>query len=285
MNAAPGIDHYSIRGGRAGRERLRLLSRVLHDSTCALLDRVRLAPGRSVLDLGCGGGDVSRELARRVGAGGRVVGIDADEEQLRIARVEAGEAALKQIEFRHGDAAAIVQPAAFDMVYARFLLSHLAQPLRVIEAARAQLKPGGVIVLEDIDFSGHAAWPDEACTRRVAALCAQCMHASGGDPNLGLRLPSLLRLAGFAAVQVHVVQVLATAGDAKRLYPETLRSVSGGGVTPWPDQRVGTQCAARRVGALRRQAGQLDRHAAHRAGLGVARGARDPEIALKLLLE
>jgi SAM-dependent methyltransferase len=227
MNAQPETTAaYSIRGGREGRERLRLLSRVLHDSTCALLDRAGLAPGQSALDLGCGGGDVSREMARRVGARGRIVGIDTDEAQLRIAHAEARDLGLTQIEYRHGDAAATVQPAAFDLVYARFLLSHLAQPRQVLGAVRDQLKSGGVVVLEDIDFSGHAAWPDDACARRTADLCAECMRAGGGDPHLGLRLPSLVQHAGFDAVQVHVVQVLATTGDAKRLYPETLRNVA-----------------------------------------------------------
>lgn len=223
---AENLTTYSIRGGRDGRKRLRLLSRVLHDTTAALLDRAGLARDQWALDLGCGGGDVSREMARRVGASGRVVGVDTDAELLRIAQAEALEEGLTQIEYRQGDAAAPAQAASFDMVYARFLLSHLARPQDVLHSARQQLKPNGVIVVEDIDFSGHASWPDDWCARRTAELCADCMRAGGGDPNLGLRLPSLLERAGFDAVQVNVVQVLTTSGEAKRLYPETLRNVA-----------------------------------------------------------
>jgi hypothetical protein len=74
---------YIIRGGLAGRERLRLLSGVLRSMTRALLDRVGVADGARCLDVGCGGGDVSLELAAR---GGRVLGVDVDEEKLGIAR-------------------------------------------------------------------------------------------------------------------------------------------------------------------------------------------------------
>ncbi len=58
-----------IRGGKRGYERLQVLARSWLPTTSALLDRVRPGPGMSCLDLGCGGGDVTFELARRVGPG------------------------------------------------------------------------------------------------------------------------------------------------------------------------------------------------------------------------
>jgi 2-polyprenyl-3-methyl-5-hydroxy-6-metoxy-1,4-benzoquinol methylase len=57
---------YAIRGGTAGRERLRVLARTLHTSTGALFDRLGVGAGLTCLDVGCGGGDVTFELARRV---------------------------------------------------------------------------------------------------------------------------------------------------------------------------------------------------------------------------
>ena len=75
---------YVIRGGAQGRERLRILARVLHSSTAALFERLGVGDGMVCLDIGCGGGDVTLELARRVGPRGRVVGADIDETTLAL---------------------------------------------------------------------------------------------------------------------------------------------------------------------------------------------------------
>ena len=79
---------YIIRGGPEGRERLRVVARVMAPTTTELLDRVGVTEDAACLDVGCGGGDVALELARRVPRG-RVVGIDIDETKLEIARAEA----------------------------------------------------------------------------------------------------------------------------------------------------------------------------------------------------
>src|SRR5688572_1143214 len=96
-------EHYIIRGGVKGRERLRVISGVLRPSTLALLGRVGVRAGMTCLDAGCGGGDVARELARLVGPSGRVVGIDIDETKLDLARGEAAAEGLTNVEFRQAD--------------------------------------------------------------------------------------------------------------------------------------------------------------------------------------
>src|SRR5215510_3163017 len=69
---------YVLRGGDAGAERLRLLAQVVWPTTERLLDRAGVAPGMRCLDVGCGIGAVTVELARRVGPSGHVLGIDFD---------------------------------------------------------------------------------------------------------------------------------------------------------------------------------------------------------------
>src|SRR4051812_34408545 len=92
--------HYIIRGGQDGRERLRLLSRVMRPTTRSLLERVAIRPGMACLDCGCGGGDVSCDLAEIVGSQGRVVGIDIDSVKLDSAREDALARQLHHVEFR-----------------------------------------------------------------------------------------------------------------------------------------------------------------------------------------
>ena len=64
------LKHYVIRGGLKGHERLKVLSRVMHATSSALFDRARIVPGARCLDIGCGSGDITRELARRAGPKG-----------------------------------------------------------------------------------------------------------------------------------------------------------------------------------------------------------------------
>ena len=92
-----GTGAYVIRGGVEGRERLRLLSAVMCPSTRALLAEVGIAAGSACLDLGCGGGDVTLELARALGPGGRVLGVDLDEIMVDMARREAEEHRLSNV--------------------------------------------------------------------------------------------------------------------------------------------------------------------------------------------
>jgi len=122
---------YAIRGGEEGRRRLDLLARTMAPNTEALLARAGLRAGMRCIDLGCGGGHVSRYLAGRVGAGGFVVGVDVDEVKLEAARTESAQAGLTQLEFRAGNVTSWTEPATYDLVYGRFILSHIPQPAAV----------------------------------------------------------------------------------------------------------------------------------------------------------
>src|SRR5262245_17927224 len=80
---------YAIRGGQSGRDRLRILSALSRSGTNELLDRIGLRAGTFCLDFGCGGGEVTCELAKRVGTTGKAIGLDMDLAQLEIIRDEA----------------------------------------------------------------------------------------------------------------------------------------------------------------------------------------------------
>ena len=75
--------HYVIRGGIHGRERLRVISRIMHPTSSSLLDRLELHEGLVCADFGCGGGDLTVELARRVGPTGKAFGFDIESNEAR----------------------------------------------------------------------------------------------------------------------------------------------------------------------------------------------------------
>jgi ubiquinone/menaquinone biosynthesis C-methylase UbiE len=179
------------------------------------------------LDVGCGGGDVAFDMARTVGPAGRVVGIDIDQKVLELAAAEAAGQELSNIEFRCMDITESAPTAEFDLVHARFLLSHLADPAGALVRMRGALGPGGIIVLEDVDFRGHFSYPESKAFARYVELYTEAARRKGADANIGPRLPSLLVDAGFENVQMQVVQPAGTTGEVKLLAPLTMENIAG----------------------------------------------------------
>ena len=221
-----GSKHYVIRGGTEGRERLRILSRVMHASSMALLDRLGPRDGLACLDVGCGGGDVTLELAQRVAPHGKAVGVDIDQEKLEIARHEAQQQGVVSVAFQLSDIRETSTVAEFDIVYSRFLLTHLCDPVSIVRALYAQLLPGGRIAVEDIDFSGYFTYPKSEAFGRYHELYCATVSRRGGDPNIGPQLPQLLRRCGFEHVGVSIVQPVGTEGEAKLINPITMENIA-----------------------------------------------------------
>jgi ubiquinone/menaquinone biosynthesis C-methylase UbiE len=219
------ITDYVIRGGVEGRERLRILSRVMQRTTLACLARAGIKEGMACLEIGCGGGDVAFDMARMVGPAGRVVGTDIDETELELGRREAAGLQLNNIEFQAGDVTQSTFAAEFDLVHARFVLTHLADPARALANMRAALRPGGAMLVEDIDFRGHFAYPESAALARYVELYSEAVRRKGADPNIGPRLPSLLADAGFENVQMDLVQPAGLVGEVKLMTPITMQSI------------------------------------------------------------
>ena len=97
----------------------------------------------SVLDVGCGWGDMSLQVAQVVGPGGRVVGIDCVEAFLREARKDAAAKGLANVQFRRGDAEVELPENEFDYVVARFGTMFFTNPVAALRRMRKALKPGG----------------------------------------------------------------------------------------------------------------------------------------------
>ena len=225
--STPELGHYVIRGGMEGRERLRLLSRVLHRTTADLLERAGIRPGMRCLDMGCGGGDVTCQIALLVGSDGSVVGADIDHEKIDIARKEAAESGLANVEYRLADAIRDPFPPEFDAVYARFLLTHLPDRDRALETMCHALKPGGILIVEDIDFEASFCWPAAPAWDRYCALYTASVRKRGGEPDLGRQLPAMLLAAGLDGVEVNVVQPAGVrGGEAKLAAPITMEAIA-----------------------------------------------------------
>jgi predicted O-methyltransferase YrrM len=227
MNRAEAPHQYAIRGGKEGKDRLDLLARVMLPTTVQLLDRVALSRGMKCLDAGCGGGHVALLMAGIVGPEGRVIGTDTDGEILALARKDAEVANVDNVEFQHVDAGACLWQEEFDLVYARFLLSHVSKPEDCLAAMVEACRPGGTIVIEDTDFSGSFCYPTCAAYERYKQLYQRVVQRRGGDSNIGPKLPAMSRSAGLQAIELNVIQPVHIRGEGKLMAPITMARISG----------------------------------------------------------
>jgi ubiquinone/menaquinone biosynthesis C-methylase UbiE len=221
------MERYVIRGGKWGYERLQVLARAWLPTTSALLDRVRLRPGMSCLDLGCGGGDVTFELARRVGPAGRVVGVDMDEVKIGLARQTAKAQGLPGVEFRVMNVYAWAEPDTYDLVYCRNLLQHLSRPVEVLRTMWEAVREDGVIVVEDADFEGSFCDPPNEGFAFWVEAYQRVLERHGGDPLVGRKLHRHFSEAGIPAPELSVVQRADVGGEAKTLPHSTVQATAG----------------------------------------------------------
>jgi ubiquinone/menaquinone biosynthesis C-methylase UbiE len=170
--------------------------RTAANSAAYLLDR--LTPGRDLLDVGCGPGTITVDLARRL-APGRVVGVDSSAEIVETARRDAGE--VPNLEFRTGDAYALpVEDASFDAVHAHQLLQHLADPVAALREMRRACRPTGVVGARDSDYAAMSWSPADPELDRWLDLYRRAARANGGEPDAGRYLLGWARRAGFSEV-------------------------------------------------------------------------------------
>jgi ubiquinone/menaquinone biosynthesis C-methylase UbiE len=186
----PGTNsRYAICGGKEGKKRLDVLARVLLPSTLQILDRAGIMRGMKCLDTGCGGGHVALLMAGMVGPEGQVIGTDTDAEILALAKEDAEAATATNVTFQQLDACTCLWHEEFDLVYARFLLSHLRAPENCLAAMVKACLPGGTIIIEDTDFAGSFCHPTCAAYDRCNELYQELVRRRGGDSNIGPKLP------------------------------------------------------------------------------------------------
>ena len=220
------MERYVLRGGRAGYDRLRVLARAHRAETVELVRRAGLRPGMRCLDLGCGGGEVTFELASLVGPAGAVTGIDMDEVKLALARETARERGLANAGFVAANVNDWDEPAAYDFVYCRFLLQHLSRPAALLQRMWAAVRPSGAIAVEDTDFDGLFCDPHNDGFEFHQQMYPQVLAHHGGDARIGRKLYRYFLQAGIPDPGLHLVQNADAAGEAKTLALLTLQATA-----------------------------------------------------------
>ncbi|CAI8893002.1 class I SAM-dependent methyltransferase [Pseudomonas soli] len=199
MNA----NSYVLNVGWHDVERLGKSDRIYGPGSRTFLQRyAHIKEGMTVLDVGCGTGNMSLWMAEKVGPAGQVVGIDASAEQIAVSNARAKSMGLKNIRFLQLDFSQIhTLGIQFDLAYCRFILIHLTQPLDAIKLMASVTRPGGVVVCEEPITDMHACSPEHPAFDQANQLTIALGRKKGVDYNLGARLSELFTAAQLEALQ------------------------------------------------------------------------------------
>jgi len=158
-----------------------------------------LRAGLDLLDVGCGPGTITVDLAARV-APGRVVGLDVSAAPLAEARSAADRAGV-DVEFAVGDVYALeAADGSFDVVHAHQVLQHLTDPVAALREMARVCRPGGLVAVRDVDYAATTWFPANPGLDRWLALYGQVARRNSAEPDAGRRLLSWAHAAGLREV-------------------------------------------------------------------------------------
>ena len=198
---------YTLATGDWGAYRLQILNSIHLPYTEFLLERAGLSKGMRVADIGCGTGNVSFLMASKVRISGSVCGVDLSTAQLDIARSQAAVFNLDNVMFAEGSAYCTRLPKeSFDLVYCRFLLIHLNRPLDALIEMRSLLKPGGLLVCEEADFSKAFCKPSSKSHDNCYEMLIGLAKQRGQNFCLGIELYEKFQNAGFINPEISFMQ-------------------------------------------------------------------------------
>jgi SAM-dependent methyltransferase len=216
--------------GHSEREIRRLMHQaaILRPITERLLRGAGIGPGMRVLDLGCGAGDVSMLAAELVGPTGSVVGIDRSQEVIAVARERARTAKLQHVDFEEVSVEAFSDPEPFDAVIGRYVLIHQADPVAFIRAAASRVRPGGVVVFQELCTYGQVvqSLPSVSLWQRAWEWSQMALEAVAPHCDAGGRLIEHFSRAGLPQPTLFCERPVG-GGEASPLYAwtaETLES-------------------------------------------------------------
>jgi ubiquinone/menaquinone biosynthesis C-methylase UbiE len=161
-----------------------------------------LAPGRDLLDVGCGPGTITTDLAQRV-APGKVFGIDLSLDVITTARQLQSETGEQIVIFDEGNVYDLsFADASFDIVYAHQVLQHLGDPVAALREMRRVLRPDGIVAVRDSDYGAFAWAPDDPKLDRWMQIYQQLTTRNNAVANAGRYLPTWIRQSGFDPMEV-----------------------------------------------------------------------------------
>ena len=169
--------------------------RTAANSAAYLLTSVQ--PGMHILDVGCGPGSITADLATMVPQGS-VTGIEIGLDILVQAQSLATERGLSNVRFEEGDVSSLKYPEdTFDITHAHQILQHVSNPVHALREMRRVTKPGGIVACREGEMGNPMAFPDIEGVLKTSDLFVKVAKRRGSNPDAGRKLIAYALEAGF----------------------------------------------------------------------------------------
>lgn len=170
--------------------------RTAENSAAYLLPHV--TQGAALLDVGCGPGSITRELADLVGPTGTVLGVDNAASVVHVARTEQSDTRHGNLRYEVQDVMSLdLQDSSFDVVHAHQVLQHLTDPVGALREMARVTRPGGLVAVRDADYAAMTWHPGNPLMDDWLALYRKTARSNGAEPDAGRRLLQWATEAGF----------------------------------------------------------------------------------------
>src|SRR5262245_16447147 len=186
-------DEYILGTDAEELDRLRFQHQVWVKEAYELFERAGFGAGASVLDLGCGPGFTTLELAHVVGPHGRVIARDLSARFLATLERECARLGLAQVETSIGPVEELaLADGSLDAAYARWLFCWLADPEPALERVTRALRPGGRLLLQEyLDWGAMRLLPPGPAFARAVEACLASWKAGGATIDFAAEMPAL----------------------------------------------------------------------------------------------
>jgi SAM-dependent methyltransferase len=185
-------------------ERLGLQHRVWRPTTLECWRRAGITVGSRVVDVGCGPGYATIDLAEIVGRNGEILAIERSPRFLKNAQNRSAALGLTNIRFRQADLMDdSLGETGFDASWCRWVACFVSDPQKLIAKVAAALREGGVAIFHEyIDYKTWRFAPRKPAHESFVEAVMSSWRANGGEPDVGACLPSWLKVAGLRVIDI-----------------------------------------------------------------------------------
>lgn len=197
--------------GHSDREldRLKAQARLIDPVTRRFFRDAGVDRGMRVLDVGSGAGDVAFIAADIVGDTGEVLGVDRVALAIETARTRASARSLRNVSFLIGDPGDLPPEERFDAVVGRYVLQFQADPALMLRKLAGHVRPGGLMVFHEIDWSGLGSFPPVPTYDRCCRWGMDTLRAHGTETRMGSKLHSTFLGAGLGSPSMRLEALVA----------------------------------------------------------------------------
>jgi ubiquinone/menaquinone biosynthesis C-methylase UbiE len=212
---------YPLDTGELDRQRLEILHRLYSPITTQFLIEQGLTKGMTVLEFGCGMGDMACWFAEYVGDSGKVVAIDSSQDSLNIAREKAKHRNIQNIEFICLDVKDIASlNMKFDFIYGKWVLVFSPEPQLMLEKLYSVLKDGGILSYETNESAhgGSFSYPELEVVTQWFDMSYRFFSSTGRETRLGAKLHSFFSSLNLKNIHLRTNQPILITEEEKSVF-------------------------------------------------------------------